>query len=571
MINKNKFQTAAKNRNRCRKRKWLCRGAAALLSLFFLCHAGAMQISAAGADGAASELTAQPTAGTDSVLTAQPTAVTDSVMTAQPTAGTDSVMTAQSAAGTAAEISLPAWPAAPTIVGESGIVMEVSTGTILYSKSMHAQYYPASITKILTALLVLENCELDEWVTIPYDAVYMDEDKGSHVALDVDEEVRVKDLLYALMLASANDAAHALAVHVGGSIEGFAEMMNQKTAELGCKNSYFVNPHGLPNDAQLTSAYDMALITREALKSEVFREIAGTLFYEIPPSEKQPDLIPMSQHHDMLTGTRYHYDGAFVGKTGYTTIAKNTLVTCAAREGMELICVTMKTEGKQVYKDTAALFDYGFENFKLLDIAENLPASISAEMFADAVAAKETDVDPSEMDLEDGLGKKRSDITKEIWVSEKNSDTAGEILLKDPQIRRNENVVIPESASFEQLRLQIHYDENRREADAPALLTFSYGERTVGSAVIDLPQELVEVPQEVSAQPTVPQEAEAAETEKDEEAAGFRWWYIPLGLLILILLIGGGLTIRRAIWMYRWRKRRRQKYGRRSGRSGRFR
>ena len=122
---------------------------------------------------------------------------------------------------------------------------------------MHAQYYPASITKIMTALLAMENCGLDEMVTVPHEAVYMD-DKGSHIALDEGEELTVEDCLYGMMLASANDAAYALAVHVGGTIENFADMMNKRAKELGCQDSNFVNPHRLPDERHVSSAYDMA-------------------------------------------------------------------------------------------------------------------------------------------------------------------------------------------------------------------------------------------------------------------------------------------------------------------------
>lgn len=175
------------------------------------------------------------------------------------------------------------WPAEPSIVAPSGVLMEASTGTVLYDKNMHEQHYPASITKIMTALLAIENCELDEMVTVPHEAVYM-EDKGSHIALDEGEELTVEDCLYAIMLASANDAAYALAIHVGGTIENFADMMNQRAEELGCEDTHFTNPHGLPDENHVTSAYDMALITREALKHDIFRTIAGTTFmkYSLP-------------------------------------------------------------------------------------------------------------------------------------------------------------------------------------------------------------------------------------------------------------------------------------------------
>lgn len=161
------------------------------------------------------------------------------------------------------------WPDNPSIMGESGILMEVSTGTILYEKNMHAIQYPASITKIMTALLAIENCRLDETVVVPAEAVYM-EDKGTHIALDEGEQLSVEQCLYAVLLASANDAAHALAEHVGGTYENFIVMMNEKAEELGCQNTNFTNPHGLPDENYVTTAYDMALITKAALQYNEF-------------------------------------------------------------------------------------------------------------------------------------------------------------------------------------------------------------------------------------------------------------------------------------------------------------
>ena len=150
-------------------------------------------------------------------------------------------------------------------------------------KNMHDTHYPASITKIMTALLAIENCEMDEVVTVPPEAVYM-EDKGTHIALDAGEQLTVEQCLYAVMLlASANDAAYALAEHVGGTYENFIRMMNDKAKEIGCQNTNFTNPHGLPDESHITSAYDMALITKAALQYDMFRTVSGAFYYEIPP------------------------------------------------------------------------------------------------------------------------------------------------------------------------------------------------------------------------------------------------------------------------------------------------
>ena len=411
-----------------------------------------------------------------------------------------------------------AWPAEPSIEAPSGVLMEASTGTVLYDKNMHEQHYPASITKIMTALLAIENCDMDEMVTVPHEAVYM-EDKGSHIALDEGEELRVEDCLYAILLASANDAAYSLAVHIGGSIEGFADMMNERARELGCQDTHFTNPHGLPDEDHVTSAYDMALITREALKYDIFSEISGTVFYEIQPSDKQPDLIPMSHHHAMLQAGTYHYDGAFAGKNGYTTVAQNTLVTCAERDGMVLISVTMETQGKQVYVDAATLFDYGFDHFKKVDIGQNAGGSTTALIHARTGGV------------------------------ESGTPAAAEIPV---QLEGEGYVILPDEVAVSQLEPDLYYDTENASEGSLATLEYSFGGRTVGSAQILLPASL-----------TIPEEPETAvepsleEEPQRKKGSGFRWLYAVLGILAAAALAGGGyLFIRRQIWKTRWRRRR---------------
>ena len=157
------------------------------------------------------------------------------------------------------------WPSAVTAESGAAIIMEENTGAVLYEKNSHAENYPASITKIMTALLAVENCDLNEEITFSEDAVYKNEGSTSHIARDVGEKMTMEQCLYGMMLESANECAYAIGEHVaGGDINDFVDMMNERAKELGCKNTHFVNPNGLPDEDHYTSAYDMALIAREA-------------------------------------------------------------------------------------------------------------------------------------------------------------------------------------------------------------------------------------------------------------------------------------------------------------------
>ena len=258
------------------------------------------------------------------------------------------------------------WPSGVSIEADGGVLMDADTGTILYNKNMDEAYYPASITKILTALLVLEHCDLDEIVEFSHDDVYNVEAGSSSAGIDEGDRLTVRDCLYALMLASANESANALACHVSGSREAFAELMNEKAESLGCRGSHFSNPSGLNAEDHYTTTYDMALITREAIKNPVFLEINGTRSYQLAPTKRSPEGGYVANHHKMLSKNEsVYYPGAFAGKTGYTSLAGNTLVTCAKQGEMTLIAVVLNGHQSH-YTDTKALFDFGFSSFQSL-------------------------------------------------------------------------------------------------------------------------------------------------------------------------------------------------------------
>ena len=265
--------------------------------------------------------------------------------------------------------SLSSWPEAPEIESGAAFLMEAKTGAVLYAKDPDGKHYPASITKLMTALLVLENCNLDDTVTFSYRATHELEEGSTHIARTEGEELSVRDCLYALLLASANEVAQALAEHVSGSIEDFVALMNERAVQLGCQNTHFMNPSGLNNSSHVVSAKDMAIIMRACIQNPAFMEIETATTYTIPATNKNEEPLVIAQKHKLVKDGGEHYSGANGGKTGYTSLAGNTLVTSAERDGMQLICVVMKSIGTH-YPDTIALLDYGFNNYKMIHPAE---------------------------------------------------------------------------------------------------------------------------------------------------------------------------------------------------------
>ncbi len=265
------------------------------------------------------------------------------------------------------------WPEGPQIAGDSAVVMEASTGTVLFEKNSHDHCYPASITKIMTSLLAVKNSGMEEEVTFSKEAVYNTE--GSGISRDVGEVMTMRNCLYGLMLESANECGYAIAEHTGGNYDNFINMMNEEADRLGCKDTNFNNPHGLPDEDHWTCAYDMALISREALKNDLFRMIVNTRRYSIPPTNKHQEETYLSNHHKMRNNYKgdeqYLYEYCIGGKTGYTSVAGSTLVTFAEKDGMTLICVVMREMSPNHYTDTRSLLDYCFENYQIWNIAEN--------------------------------------------------------------------------------------------------------------------------------------------------------------------------------------------------------
>ena len=252
----------------------------------------------------------------------------------------------------------------PAIESEAAVLMDVRTGQVLFQKNMEEQLYPASITKIITVLLGIENGNLNDTITMSREAVFSIGRGSSHIALDTGEQITLEQALMAAMLPSANEASNGIAEHISGSIPEFVTLMNKRAAEAGALHTNFANTNGLPNDKHVTTAYDMAMITKAALMNDQFRTIFGTLKYEIPPTNKQSKTRYLFAEHKMLKNGRYEYNGVIGGKTGYTKEAQFTLVTAARRGDRELIVVVLKSLNTTgIYKDTKTLLDYGFDEF----------------------------------------------------------------------------------------------------------------------------------------------------------------------------------------------------------------
>lgn len=350
-----------------------------------------------------------------------------------------------SLAGTAKAENTQYWPQGPEVVSSSAIVMEANTGTILYEKNIHDVHYPASITKILTTLLAIENSSMDEIVTFSEDSVFKTE--GSGIARDVGEQMTMEQCLYAIMLASANECAYAVAEHVSGDIGTFINMMNERAAETGCMNTHFNNCNGLPDEQHYTSAYDMALLAREAYRNETFRIICGTKTYTIPFTNKHVDEETYLQnHHQMLyplKTRKYLYDYCVGGKTGYTTVANNTLVTYAEKDGMTLICVVLDAPAAGHYEDSRALFDFCFDNFKLMNVSEN-----------------------------------------DTFYMSEDKQGGGEFGSYEPfvELDKSGSVVLPVTAEFADAKSEVIYDEE--DNDVLGNIQYTYAGRYVGGADI---------------------------------------------------------------------------------------
>lgn len=342
------------------------------------------------------------------------------------------------------------WPTGPVVSAESAILIEADTGTILYEKNIHEKQYPASTTKILTTLIAHETCTMDELVSFSQDAVF-DIDRGSnHIAIDPGEKLTMEDCLNAILIRSANEVSLAVAEHIsGGAWEDFAPIMNARAKELGCLNSNFVNPNGLPDENHYTTAYDLAMIGKAFFADEVLCKITLSPLLQIAASEYQPQDITEVNQMELIPRGKYAYEHLVGCKTGYTNDARSTLVSCAEKNGLKLICVVLRDEAPYQYEDTIALFEYGFSNFDKVNVSQT-----------------ET--------------KYNIENTGSFYSGNDIFGSSQPLL----SLNKNDCIILPKTVAFEDVTSSISYDT--AEEDQAAMITYSYNDVALGTVSVDL-------------------------------------------------------------------------------------
>ncbi len=261
------------------------------------------------------------------------------------------------------------WPAGPDISASSAIVMEDSTGTILYAKNMDTPVDPGSAVKILTVMLALEKANLTDEVTMTETGVQGVTEGGLNISAQIGEVFTIEQCAYAVILASANDVALQLAEHIGGSVDGFVQLMNTRAAEIGCTGSHFTNPTGLEDPAQYSTAHDLALIMETGLMNEDFRKIVSATTYTIPATNMSGGDRTLSTSFSMVnTAGSDYYSGTLGGKQGYTGTAGATILCAAQRKGMTLICAILQGSSDTISGEAASLLDFGFGTFSIISL-----------------------------------------------------------------------------------------------------------------------------------------------------------------------------------------------------------
>ena len=337
------------------------------------------------------------------------------------------------------------WPEAPELKSAAAVVIEASTGSVLYNKNAYEAFYPASTTKLMTSLLAIEQCPLSDVVTCSKASVESIGWDSSRIGLIAGESIDMENALFAILLASANEVSYAVAEHIGGTVDYFVSLMNERAKDLGCVNTHFVNPHGLDHEEHYSCPYDLALIARKAMEYTTFRRVSGSYNHKIPATNKNEERW-ISNTHPFIK-KNVVYEGVFAGKTGSTSKAGNCLVTCAERNGMTLICAIMKApDSATVQAETKALLDYAFNNFTLTPLAASQGSTKNAfpVLFEDEEALISEVASPlsvSDTSLVLPTGASYQDLTKKITLSPTVAFTSGENVIGEVNFYYADNYV----------------------------------------------------------------------------------------------------------------------------------
>ena len=310
----------------------------------------------------------------------------------------------------------------PSVSAESYFIMDNRTNKVLYSKEENKKMYPASTTKILTAILVLENSNLDDVVTASYDAIMSVPEGYSNAKIQIGEQFTVEQLLELLLVPSANDAANVLAEHVGGTMDSFVTMMNTKINELGLTNTHFTNVYGLHDENHYTTAQDLAFMMKYCLRNDTFRKIAGQASCAIPATNKYGTRSYNSTNELLISTNKNYYKYLTAGKTGFTSKAKECLVSSAYKDNLELICVVLGSNSR--FADTKILHEYVYSNYSIKNIV-NENDTITSINVSNATKATES------LDLL---------VTEPVPALVNNNDYISEIT---PEITLNKNISAP--------------------------------------------------------------------------------------------------------------------------------
>lgn len=335
----------------------------------------------------------------------------------------------------------------------SCILIEANTGKILYEKNSNDVRFPASTTKIMTAILTVENCNLDDVATVSHNAVYSIPYDYTHASLKEGEELTIEQLLYALMIPSANDAAIVLAEHISGSVEEFAKLMNKRAEELGCKNTHFVNPNGIHSKDHTSTSYDLALMGKFAMQNSIIRKIVSTKQFTLPATNKYSKADrTFNNSNDLLsTYSRYYYEGTTGVKTGYTGEAGNCIIASAKKNDFEVILVVLGGEStntglSQRYLDCKTLFDYAFNNYSLKTLNEK-----NAVLKQITVRGATQETQNLNVLIKDKI---------EIF-----SENSADLSSLEPEITLDENLMAPISANSAIGKITYNYDGQTYSSD----------------------------------------------------------------------------------------------------------